>query len=126
MIVCDAVSPLPEGTSHIMCMAFFASKFRNLDLALKSIFFLLPPPRGVGTIGVTATMATVAPMAPMPPVRGSICDGGISGYPVIIRGLVMAGKCPLQGRARGKTQSRTVPSQSMSNRGVPRHLVFSG
>ena len=83
-----------------MCMAFLASEFRNLDLAQKSILFLLPSPRGVSTIGVTAT---AAPTAPTPPTWGSIHDGGISGYPVIIRGLVMAGKCPSQGRARGKT-----------------------
>ena len=78
-----------------MCMAFLASEFRNLDLTQKSILFLLPPPRGASTIRVTATTAATAPTAPTPPVRGSIHDGGISGYPVIIQGLVMAGKCPL-------------------------------
>ena len=126
MIVHDTVSPLSEGTGHIMCMAFLASELRNLDLAQESILFLLPPPRGVSTIRVTATTATAAPTAPTPPARGSIHDGGISGYPVIIRGLVMAGKCPSQGRARGKTQSRAAPGQSTSNRGAPRHLVFLG
>ena len=109
-----------------MCMAFFASEFRNLDLAQKSILFLTPSPRRVSTIGVTATMATAAPTAPTPPMRGSICDGGISGYPVIIRGLVMTGKCPSQGRVRGKTWSRMAPSQSTSNRGAPRRIVLSG
>ena len=109
-----------------MSMAFLASEFRNLDLARKSILFLTPSPRGVSTIRVTATMATAAPTAPTPPMRGSICNGGISGYPVIIRGLVMTGKCPPQGRVRGKTRSRTAPSQSTSNRGAPRCVVFSG
>ena len=129
MIVCDAVSPLPEGTSHIVSMAFLASEFRDLDLTRKSILFLMPSPRGVSAIGATATMATVAPLAPLaptPPTRGSISNGGICAYPVIIRGLVMAGKCPSQGRTRGKTQSRTAPCQSMSNRGSPRCIVLSG
>ena len=69
-----------------MSMAFLASEFRNLDLTQKSILFLTPSPRGVSAIGVTATMATVAPSAPMPPTRDSICNGGIGGYPVVIRG----------------------------------------
>ena len=109
-----------------MCMAFLASEFRNLDLAQKSILFLLPSSRGASAIGVAATMATAAPSAPTPPMRGSICNGGISGYPVVIRGLVMAGKCPSQERARGKTQSRTAPGQPTSNQGAPRHIVLSG
>ena len=103
MIVHDAVSPLLEGTGHIMCMAFLASKLRNLDLAQKSILFLLPSSRGASAIGVAATMATVAPSAPTPPMRGSICNGGICGYPVVIGGLVMIKKCPSQGRVRSKT-----------------------
>ena len=126
MIVCDAASPLPEGTSHIVSMAFLAFEFRDLDLTQKSILFLTPSPRGVSAIRVTATMATVAPLAPTPPTRGSVRNGGIRAYPVIIRGLVMAGECPSQGRARGKTQSRTAPGQSMSNWGSPGCVVLSG
>ena len=38
----------------------------------------------------------------------------------------MTRKCPSQGRVRGKTQSRTAPSQSTSNRGAPRCIVLSG
>ena len=38
----------------------------------------------------------------------------------------MTRKCPSQGRVRGKTQSRTAPSQSTSNRGAPRRIVLSG
>ena len=109
-----------------MSMAFLASEFRNLDLARRSILFLMPPPRGASAIGVAATMATAAPSAPTPPTRGSICNGGIRGYPVVIRGLVMTRKCPSQGRARGKTRSRTAPRQSPSNRGAPGHVVFPG
>ena len=109
-----------------MSMAFLASEFRNLDLTQKSILLLTPSPRGASAIEVAATMATVAPSASTPPTGGSICNGGISGYPVVIRGLVMTRKCPSQGRARGKTRSRTAPSQSMSNWGAPRHVVFPG
>ena len=118
------MSPLPEGTSHIISMAFLASEFRNLDLTRKSILFLTPSPRGASAIGVTATMATVASLAPTPPTRGSICNGGIHGYPVVIGGLVMTRKCPSQGKVRGKTHSGIAPGQHMSNRGAPRHVVF--
>ena len=72
MIVCDAESPLPEGTGHIVSMAFLASEFGNLDLTQKSILFLMPSPRGVSTIGITAAPATAAPSAPMPPMGGFI------------------------------------------------------
>ena len=109
-----------------MSMAFLASEFRNLDLTRKSILFLTPSPRGVSAIGVTATTATAAPLAPTPLTRGSICNGGIRGYPVIVRGLVMTRKCPSQGRVRSKTWSRTAPGQPTSNRGAPRCIVFSG
>ena len=71
-------------------------------------------------------MATAAPLAPMPPTRGSICNGGICGYPVIIGGLVMTRKCPSQVRVRSKTWSGTAPGQPTSNRGAPRHVVFLG
>ena len=109
-----------------MSMAFLASEFRNLDLTQKSILFLTPSPRGASAIGVTATMATAAPSAPTPPTRGSLSNGGIRGYPVIVRGLVMTRKCPTQGRVRSKTRGRTAPGQSTSNRGTPRHVVFPG
>ena len=38
----------------------------------------------------------------------------------------MTRKCPSQGRVRGKTRSRTAPSQSKSNRGAPRCIVLPG
>ena len=72
MIVHDAVSPLPEGTGHIMSMALLTSKFGYLDLTQKPILFLTPSPRGVSAIGVTATPAAAAPATPMPPVGGFI------------------------------------------------------
>ena len=109
-----------------MSMAFLASEFRNLDLTRKSILLLTPFPRGASAIRVAVTTATVAPSASTPPTGSSICNGGISGYPVVIRGLVMTRKCPSQGRARGKTRSRTAPGQSMSSRGAPRCVVFPG
>ena len=107
-------------------MAFLASKFRNRDLTRKSILFLTPSPRGASAIGVTAALATAAPLTPTPPTGGFILDGGIGGYPVVIKGLVMTRKCPSQGRVRGKTRSGTAPSQSTSNRGAPRRIVLSG
>ena len=42
-IVHDAVSPLLEGTGHIMSMALLASEFGYLDLTQKSSFFLCLP-----------------------------------------------------------------------------------
>ena len=86
----------------------------------------MPSPRGASAIRVTATMATAAPSAPTPPMRGSICNGGIRGYPIVIGGLVMTRKCPSQGRVRSKTWSGTAPSQPTSNREAPRHVIFSG
>ena len=107
-----------------MSMAFLASKFRNLDLTQKSILFFTPSPGGASAIGVAAAAATAAHSASTPPMGDSICNGGISGYPVIIRGLVMSRKCNSQGRARVEAQSRTAPSQSMSSWGAPRCVVF--
>ena len=72
MVVHDAMSPLPEGTGHIMSMALLASKFGYLDLTQKSILFLMPSPRGVSTIGVAAAPAAVALPTPTPPVGGPV------------------------------------------------------
>ena len=51
-----------------MSMALLASEFGYLDLTQKSILFLMPSPRGVSAIGVTATLAAAAPSTPTPPV----------------------------------------------------------
>ena len=92
MIVCDATSPLPEGASHVMSMALLASKFGYLDLTQKSILFPTPSPRGSSAIRVAVALAAAAPSTPMPPVGGPVRDGGgIGGYPIVIRGLVMTG-----------------------------------
>ena len=72
MIVRDAACPLPEGTSHIMSMAFLASEFGNLDLTRKSVLFLMPSPREASAIRVAAALAAVAPLTPMPLTRGFI------------------------------------------------------
>ena len=53
-----------------MSMALLASEFGYLDLTRKSILFLMPSPRGVSAIRVTAAAAAVAPSTPMPPVGG--------------------------------------------------------
>ena len=94
MIVSDTAGQLPKGINHIMRMSLLAPKFRDLDLARKSILFLLPPSGGASFIGVTTTPVTSTPSAPMPPAKGLIRDGGISGYPIIIRGVVVAEGCP--------------------------------
>ena len=78
MIVRDAACPLPEGTSHIMSMAFLAFKFGNLDLTPKSILFLTPSPRGASAIRVTATLAAVAPLTPAPPMGGGLSEMEVS------------------------------------------------
>ena len=90
MIVGATVSPLPKGIGHIMGMTFLAPKFGDLDLAGKSILFLLSPSGGASFIGVTTTLATSTSSAPMPPVKGFIRDGCISGYPIIIGGMAVA------------------------------------
>ena len=96
MIVGDTVGPLSKGVGHIM-MTLLATKFRYLDLARNSVLFLMPPSRGVSSIGVTTTPAALTSSAPMPPARGFIRDGGISGYPIIVRGLAVTERCPSHG-----------------------------
>ena len=68
------MSPLPEGTGHIMSTALLASEFGYLDLTQKSILFLLPSPGGASAIRVTAALAAVAPSTPMPLVGGGLSE----------------------------------------------------
>ena len=84
MVVSDTVGPLPKGVSHIMRMSFLATKFRDLDLARKSILLLLPPSGGVGIIGVTTTSVILTPSTSTPPVKGPVLVRGITGHPIII------------------------------------------
>ena len=83
------MSPLPEGISYIMRMSLLATKFGYLDLTRKSILFLMPLSGGASSIRVTTTPVTSTSSAPPPPAKGFIRDGGISGYPIIFRGLVV-------------------------------------
>ena len=85
MIIGDTVGPLPKGISHIMRMTLLAPKFGYLDLAREPILFLMPSFRGACSIRVTTTLATLTPSAPMPSAGVSFRDGGIGGYPIIIR-----------------------------------------
>ena len=94
MIVSDRAGPLPKGIGHIMRMSLLAPKFGDLDLTRKSILFLLPPSGGASPIRVTTTLVTSTSSAPTPPAKGPIRDGGISRYPVIIRGVVVIEGCP--------------------------------
>ena len=84
------MGPLPKGIGHIMRMSFLATKFRDLDLTRKSILFLLPPSGGAGIIGVTTILVTSTPSTFAPLAKGLVWDGGISGYPIIIRGVMVA------------------------------------
>ena len=85
------MGPLPEGVGHIMRMTLLTSEFRDLDLTRKPILFLSPPSGGVSFIGVTTTPVTSTSSAPMPPVKGLFRDGGISGHPILIGGVVVIG-----------------------------------
>ena len=88
------MGPLPKGIGHIMRMTLLAPEFGDLDLARESILFLSPPSGGGSLIGVTTTLVTLTFSAPTPPAKGLIRDGGISKYPVIIRGVAVAEGCP--------------------------------
>ena len=96
-VVSDTAGPLPKGVGHIMRMTLLAPKFGDLDLTRKSILFLSPPSRGASLVRVTTTLVTSTSSAPVPPVKGLIRDGGISGYPVIIRRVAMDEGCLLTG-----------------------------
>ena len=89
MVVSDTVGLLPKGISHIMRMSFLATKFGDLDLTRKSILLLSPPSRGAGIIRVTTTSAILTPSTSMPPAKGSVLVRGITGHPIIIRGVRM-------------------------------------
>ena len=94
MVVSDTAGPVPKGVGHIIRMTLLAPKFGDLDLASKSILFLSPPSGGASLVRVTTTPVTPTSSAPTPPVKGLVRDGGISGYPVIIRGVAVAEGCP--------------------------------
>ena len=94
MVVGDTVGPLPKGISHIMRMPFLATKFGDLDLTRKPILFLLPLSGCAGMIGVTTTPVTSPPSTSMPLAKRLVRDRGIGGHPIIIRGVMMAERCP--------------------------------
>ena len=96
-----------------MRMTLFAPKFGDLDLARKPILFLSPPSGGASLIGVTTTLVTLTSSAPKPPAKGLIRDGGISGYPIIIRGVAVAEGCPSHWGASRKARSRTAPANPL-------------
>ena len=89
MIISDATGPLPKGVSHIMMMTFLAPKFGNLDLTREFILFPLPPSGGESLIGVTTTPVTLISSATMPLMKRLPRDSGISGYPFLIKSVVV-------------------------------------
>ena len=113
MIVGDTVGPLPKGISHIMRMTLLAPKFGYLDLARKSILLLMPNSRGVSSIRVTTTPAALTPSTPTSLVRGFIRDGGISGYPIIIRGLMELREVLLAGEPAVRPRVGLAPANPL-------------
>ena len=109
MVVSDTMGPLPKGVSNIMRMTLLSSKFGDLDLTRKPILFLAPPSGGVSFIGVTTTLVTSTSSAPMPPVREPVRDGGISGHPIIIRGVVVVGGGLSNRQTTSTAPRRTAP-----------------
>ena len=94
MIISDTMGPLPKGIGHIMRMALLAPKFRNLDLTGEPILFLSPPSGGESPIGVTTTLVTSISSATMPLMKRLLRGGGISGYPFLIRSVMVIDGCP--------------------------------
>ena len=90
-VISDTMGPLPKGVGHIMRMTLLTSEFRDLDFTRKPILLLSPPSGGVCFIGVTTTPITSTSSAPTPPVKGLVKDGGISGHPVLIGGVMVIG-----------------------------------
>ena len=109
MVVSDTMGPLPKGIGHIMRMTLLTSEFGDLDLTRKSILLLLPPSRGASFIGVTTTLVTPTSSASTPPVKGLVRDGGISGHPIIIRGVVGVGDGLSNRQITSTAPRRTAP-----------------
>ena len=126
MIISDTMGPLPKGVGHIMRMALLAPKFRDLDLTRKPILFLLPPSGGEGLIGVTTTPVTLISSAPTPLTEGLPRDSGISGYPFLIRGVMVVGGCPSHRQTSSTTPDRTAPCQSIPSRVISGHVIHQG
>ena len=117
------MGPLPKGVGHIVRMALLASEFRDLDLTREPILFLLPPSGGESLIGVTTTPVTSIPSAPMPLMKGLPRDSGISGYPFLIRGVMVVGGCPSHRQTSSTAPGRTAPCQSVPSRVISGYVI---
>ena len=126
MVVSDTTGPLPKAISHIMRMTLLTTEFRNLDLTRKSILLLLPPSGGMSIIKVTTTPVTSTSPAPTPPARGPVRDGGISGHPVIIRSVVVAGGGLSNGQTTSTAPRRTAPCWSTPRRVISGCIIHQG
>ena len=107
MVISDTTGPLPKGIGHIMKMTLLASEFRDLDLAGKSILFLLSPSGGESLIGVTTTLVTSTSSATVPLTERLLRGGGISTYPFLIRGVTVIG-----GGLSNRQTSSTAPNRT--------------
>ena len=120
------MGPLPKGVGNIVRMALLAPKFRDLDLAREPILFLLPPSGGESLIRVTTTLVTSISSAPMPLTKGLPRDSGISGYPFLIRGVMVVGGCPSHRQTSSTTLGRTAPCQSILGRVISGYVIHQG
>ena len=85
------MGPLPKGIGYIMQKTLLTAEFGYLDLTRNSILFLLPSSIEASFIRVTTTPATSTSSASTPPAWRPFRDGGISGHPIIIGGVVVVG-----------------------------------
>ena len=115
------MGPLPKGVSHIMRMTLLAPKLRDLDLTREPILFLSPPSRGESLIGVTTTPVTSISSATMPLMKRLLRGRGISGYPFLIRSVMVVGGCPSH-----RQTSSTAPCQSILSRVILGYVIHQG
>ena len=126
MIISDTTGPLSKGISHIMRMALLAPKFRDLDLTREPILFLSPPSGGESLIRVTTTPVTSISSASTPLMKGLPRDSGISGYPFLIRGVMVVGGCPSHWQTSSTAPGRTAPCQSIPSRVISGYVIHQG
>ena len=120
------MGPLPKGIGHIMRMTLLAPKFGDLDLTRESILFLLPPSRGESLIGVTSTLVTLISSATTPLMKRLLRGSGISGYPFLIRRVMVVGGHPSHRQTSSTAPGRTAPCQSIPSRVISGYVIHQG
>ena len=120
------MGPLPKGISHIVRMVLLAPKFRDLDLIREPILFLLPPSGGESLIGVTTILVISISSATPPLMKRLLRGGGISGYPFLIRGVMVVGGCPSHRQTSSTALGRTTPCQPIPSRVISGCVIHQG